>query len=51
MSIWQFAACVDGYNKANASEDARAEPLGVDEFDRLLELNADWIALSGASLH
>jgi hypothetical protein len=47
MSLWQFAACVDGWNKAQGSEEV-IEPLTEDEFDDMMARNADWIS---ASMH
>lgn len=42
MSLWQFAACVDGYNSANSTED-EIDPMSVDEFDEMVARNADWL--------
>lgn len=38
MSLWQFAACVDGYNQANGGT-TKPEPLTDAEFDRLLVMH------------
>lgn len=43
MSLWQYAACVDGFRAYN-SPDAKPEPMSDEAFDDLLERNADWIA-------
>jgi len=43
MSLWQFAACIEGYNKAQGGED-KPEPMSSDEFDAMLERHADWLA-------
>lgn len=42
MSLWQLAACVDGYNAANSPEE-EIDPLSGDEFDAMLSRHADWI--------
>lgn len=47
MSLWQFAACVDGYNKANSPDD-EMEPLSPEEFDDMLARHADWVSGGGA---
>lgn len=33
--MWELAACVDGYNRANGAEEAVAAPTN-DEFDEML---------------
>lgn len=43
MSLWQFAACVDGYNRAHGG-DGKPEPMTPDEFDAMCERNAEWLA-------
>ncbi len=43
MSLWQFAACIDGFNRANAPDEASSEPMSPDEFDKLLDKHAGWI--------
>jgi hypothetical protein len=32
MTLWEFAACVDGFNRANGG-DERPEPMTPEEFD------------------
>lgn len=34
MSVWEFAACVDGWNKAHG--DNKPEPPTEEEFDEIL---------------
>lgn len=35
MSFWQFAACVDGWNRANGGEDS-VEPPSREEYEDLV---------------
>ncbi|BBF93383.1 hypothetical protein [Blastochloris tepida] len=42
MSLWQFAACIDGWNRANGAE-VPPEPLSPGEFDDLLARHADFV--------
>jgi hypothetical protein len=49
MSLWQFAACVDGHNKANSPEE-EIDPLSASDFDDMLSRHADWIQ-AGARTH
>lgn len=35
MSMWQFAACVDGYNRAQGADEAVAPPT-ADEFHEMV---------------
>jgi len=46
-SIYQFAACVDGWNKVHGSE-PKAEAPSDDEFDAMLEASAEHEAKYGA---
>jgi hypothetical protein len=46
MSLWEFAASVDGWNKANNPEEP-IDPLSVEDFDDMLSRHADWIAAGG----
>lgn len=36
MSLWQFSACVDGFNKANGAEEM-PEPPTADEYYDMIE--------------
>jgi transposase len=36
MTMWELAACVDGFNRANAPSEDLAPPTD-EEFDRMLE--------------
>jgi hypothetical protein len=42
MSLYQFAAAVDGYNAAQGG-DQKPEPLSAAEFDDMLERHAEWL--------
>ncbi|GJD58149.1 hypothetical protein [Methylobacterium dankookense] len=42
-SLWQLAAAIDGYNRAQGAEEEPPE-LGFDEFDAMLERNAAFVA-------
>jgi hypothetical protein len=42
MSLWQLAACVDGWNKAHGAEDK--PEVTNEDFDAMLERHADWMA-------
>jgi len=42
MSLWEFAAAIDGWNAANGGETA-VEPMTADEFDAMVEKFA-WVA-------
>jgi hypothetical protein len=33
LTLWEFAACVDGFNRANGGEE-EPEPMTAEEFDR-----------------
>lgn len=35
MSLWQFAACVDGYNRSQGAEDPVAAP-SADEYHAMV---------------
>jgi hypothetical protein len=39
-SFWQFAACVDGWNRVHGAE-PKPEPMADDEFDRMVEASAE----------
>jgi hypothetical protein len=39
-SLWQFAACVDGWNRTHGAE-PKPEPPTDEEFDEMLELSAE----------
>ncbi|MFC7399592.1 hypothetical protein ACFQU1_20475 [Chelatococcus sp. GCM10030263] len=41
MSLWEFAAAVDGWNAANVGE-TTVEPMSAEEFDDLVEKYA-WV--------
>jgi hypothetical protein len=45
-SIWQFAACVDGWNKAHGGE-PKAEAPSDREFEAMLEASAEHEARHG----
>lgn len=47
MSLWEFAAAVDGHNRAHNPEEP-LEPLTEAEFDDMLARHADWIAAGQA---
>jgi len=36
MTLWQFAACIDGWNRAHQPED-KLEPPSDEEFDAMKE--------------
>jgi hypothetical protein len=42
MSLWEFAAAIDGWNAANGAETA-VEPMSAEQFDDLVEKYA-WVA-------
>jgi hypothetical protein len=44
--MWQFAACVDGWNKVHGAEPPM-EPPSDDEFDRMVEASAEYEARYG----
>jgi hypothetical protein len=44
MSLWQLAACIDGHNEAHSSDETPADPMGFDDFEAMLERNAEWMA-------
>lgn len=46
QSLWQMAAAIDGYNRAQGGEETPPE-LTNEEFDAMIERNAEWMA----SLH
>lgn len=37
MSLWQFSACVDGFNRSQSGGDANPEPMTAAEFDEMVE--------------
>jgi hypothetical protein len=43
LSLWELAAAVDGYNRAQGGEEQPPE-ITAAEFDDLLERHADWMA-------
>ena len=45
-SIWQFAACVDGWNRVHGSEPKPEAPSDA-EFDAMLDASADLEARHG----
>jgi hypothetical protein len=45
--MWQFAACVDGWNKAHGGE-PKLEAPSDDEFDAMIEASAEAEARRGA---
>jgi hypothetical protein len=40
MTLWELAACVDGFNKANGSDD-HPQPMSGEEFDEAVA-NLNW---------
>jgi len=38
MSLWQFSACVDGYNRAQGKEDALEAPTSEEFYDMVERL-------------
>jgi hypothetical protein len=42
MSLWQFAACVDGWNRVHGADGDKPEVTSAD-FDDMLERHADWM--------
>jgi hypothetical protein len=46
LSLWQFAACVDGWNKAHGGE-PEPEPPSDDDFNAMIEASADAEARRG----
>lgn len=54
MSLWQFAACVHGWNMAQMSEDERNKMLDDDEADAIwdmLDIAPIWERPPGERLH
>jgi hypothetical protein len=43
MSLWQLAACVAGWNKAQGGE-SQPEKMTEADFDAMLERNANWMS-------
>lgn len=43
MSLWQFAAVIEGWNRAHGAEEGPPSMTG-DEFDALVEKHAAWLA-------
>jgi hypothetical protein len=43
MTLWEFAACVDGYNRANGG-DEEVEPMTAQEFDEAVE-QSRWVTV------
>lgn len=44
MSLWQFAACVDGFRRANEG-DEQPEPMTADEFDDMLQRHENFLTV------
>lgn len=40
MSLWQFAACIDGWNRANGGP-SRPEPPSLEEFEAMKRAHGD----------
>jgi len=40
MSLWEFAACLEGYRKANTSDDEPLAPPTAEEFRAMIEARA-----------
>lgn len=36
MTLWEFGACVSGWNRANSSDDAALPPPSPEEHDALI---------------
>lgn len=44
MSLWQLAACVEGWNRVHGVQEEKAPTMSSSEYDAMLERHADWIA-------
>lgn len=44
MTLWQFAACVDGWNRTHGAEQDKIEPPTDSEFDALLSERTERLA-------
>jgi hypothetical protein len=42
MSLWQLAACVEGWNRAQGNEPK--PEVSNEEYDDILERHAEWVA-------
>jgi hypothetical protein len=43
LTLWELAACVDGFNRANGDDDM-PEPMTAQEFDDAVE-DARWVTV------
>lgn len=42
MTMWELAACIDGYNAAHGGE-SEPEPMSSDEFDDMVERHRELV--------
>lgn len=42
MTLWELAACVQAYNKANGAD--QTPTLTVEEYEEMMAMNADFIS-------
>lgn len=40
MSLWEFAACAEGYRRAHSAEEERLPPPTADEFRAMVDAHA-----------
>lgn len=45
MSLWQFAACIDGYRRANETGEESPDPMTPAEFDQMLDRHRDFMTM------
>lgn len=40
MSLWEFSACVEGWRRANSTEEEKLPPPTAEEFQQMLDKHA-----------